>query len=615
MSKRKSEIWIYFAKMEKDLAKCNNCAAHLSCKGGNTTGLINHLKLHNLSINVNARKNCEVDNEASASKNFKSSASLISFFSNKESLNEILSKCAAKDGFSFNSIVNSEAINGYVRSRHYNMPKSCNTIREKILEFFEEKKIEIKNELLKLIDWKKKFSISVDEWTDVAMRRYLNVTLRSSHLQFVLGLITIKERCTADKIKELVENTLENFGVSLEKDVVASTNDGASAMTKYCSLITAEKQLCYNHAIHLSVVKVMYNSINNFENEKSDDENENSPEDEIDEQGESENVIFFVENSEKNGFISDIKPAIYEMRKLIKFFKNSSIRTEVLLKHVKQQEGHELKLILDVPTRWNSLAQSINRFLLLINCINKALDELGIQKFNYNFINVLKNISVTLEPIMLAVEQLSKVDANLLTAEGTILYVFQRLKTINTDISKKLLETLKIEIEKRRNKELVTLLYFLHHGSFPKQFENEFLCYSSKYATKNLAKQLFQRLFLDEEINNDKAEESEIEINDSLEENEHHNLQKSIETLTKLKNRKYTFNIDAEFKSIEGNNGKRSANMDNLYEALLSICPTSTSSERAFSIAGNTVNKIRSRLGTNTVNALVFLRYYFIKNN
>jgi len=102
-------------------------------------------------------------------------------------------------------------------------------------------------------------------------------------------------------------------------------------MTKYCSLITAEKQLCYNHAIHLSVVKVMYNSINNFEVEKSDDKNKNSPEDEIDEQGESENVIFFVENSEKNGFISDIKPVIYEMRKLIKFFKNSSIRTEVLL--------------------------------------------------------------------------------------------------------------------------------------------------------------------------------------------------------------------------------------------------------------------------------------------
>ena len=128
---------------KKDLAKCNNCAAHLSCKGGNTTGLINHLKLNNLSINAYARKNCEVDTEAPASNIFKSSASIISFFSKKESLNEILSKCVAKDGFSFNSI-NSETINGYVMRRHDNMPNSCNTISNKILEIFEEKRLKSK---------------------------------------------------------------------------------------------------------------------------------------------------------------------------------------------------------------------------------------------------------------------------------------------------------------------------------------------------------------------------------------------------------------------------------------------------------------------------------------
>lgn len=613
MNKRKSETWIHFSKIQKDLAQCNNCGAHLSCKGGNTTGLINHLKLHNVSININASKSCEVNDEATSSKQFKSSASLISNFLKKESLNEILSKCAAKDGFSFNSIVHSEAIKGYVASRHHNMPKSCNTVREKILEFFEEKKLETKSELQKLIQLKKKFSISIDEWTDVAMRRYLNVTLRSSHLQFVLGLITIKEKCTAEKIKELVKNTLDTFGVNLEKDIVASTNDGASAMIKYCSLITAETQLCYNHAIHLAVLKVMYKNIDNFDNEKSDDENDDLHEDEVYEQ-ENENLVFFVEKLESNVLISNIKLAIYEMRKVVKFFRNSSIRTKVLLKYVEEQEGHELKLLLDVPTRWNSLALSINRFLLLINCINNALDELGIQKFSEDLINILKNISVTLEPIMLAVEELSKDDANLLTAEGTILYVFQRLKTINTDISKKLLETLKSEIEKRRNKDLITLLYFLHHGSFPKQFENEFLSYSSKNVAKNLAKHLFQRLFL-EEISNHNAEESEIEIYDASEETEHHNLQKSIGILTTLKKLKCVFDINTEFKFIKGNNGKRSTNMDNLYEALLSVSPTSTSSERTFSAAGNTVNKIRSRLGTNTVNALVYLRYYFMKYN
>ena len=55
--------------------------------------------------------------------------------------------------------------------------------------------------------------------------------------------------------------------------------------------------------------------------------------------------------------------------------------------------------------------------------------------------------------------------------------------------------------------------------------------------------------------------------------------------------------------------------MNNLYKALLSISPTLTSSERVFSVVGNIVNKVWRNLVTNTVNALVFLKYYFNKNN
>lgn len=143
MSKRKSEAWNHFRKINLNEAKCNKCEAQLSCKGSNTTGLWNHLKLHNVH---NERSDCN-DSEASMSnqiKLIKPTSSITNFLKPRESLQEILAKCAAKDGFSFNAIVHSEAIKGFVTSRNYNMPRSCNTIRKNILEFYEEKKMKQK---------------------------------------------------------------------------------------------------------------------------------------------------------------------------------------------------------------------------------------------------------------------------------------------------------------------------------------------------------------------------------------------------------------------------------------------------------------------------------------
>jgi hypothetical protein len=116
---------------------------------------------------------------------------------------------------------------------------------------------------------------------------------------------------------------------------------------------------------------------------------------------------------------------------------------------------------------------------------------------------------------------------------------------------------------------------------------------------ENIAKQLFQRLFI-ERNNSDICEQelisdqSESEIDKNITEN----LQKSIQNLIQLKQIKCTkFSIDKDFRSLGGNCG-RSDNMDILYKALSTISPTSTSCERVFSVTGNTITKIRSRLNT-----------------
>ena len=57
-----------------------------------------------------------------------------------KTMEEILSRCVAEDGFSMNSRVKSQAINGYVTSKGFNIPKNSNTVTKIILKFYEIKK-------------------------------------------------------------------------------------------------------------------------------------------------------------------------------------------------------------------------------------------------------------------------------------------------------------------------------------------------------------------------------------------------------------------------------------------------------------------------------------------
>ena len=70
--------------------------------------------------------------------------------------------------------------------------------------------------------------------------------------------------------------------------------------------------------------------------------------------------------------------------------------------------------------------------------------------------------------------------------------------------------------------------------------------------------------------------------------------------------------LKSEF-TLYKNTGQRTENLQKLYNALLSIKPTSTDVERAFSICTNFCTKIRSRLSDDALKALVILKFYYKK--
>ena len=69
-------------------------------------------------------------------------------------------------------------------------------------------------------------------------------------------------------------------------------------------------------------------------------------------------------------------------------------------------------------------------------------------------------------------------------------------------------------------------------------------------------------------------------------------------------------NLDKEFRLFQAT-GKRTDGLEKLYKALLTIKPTSTASERVFSVSGVFKNKLRNKLSCEVLDALVFLKYYF----
>ena len=102
-----------------------------------------------------------------------------------------------------------------------------------------------------------RFSIFLDEYTSCGNRRFMNINLHTKEEFWNLGMQRIVGSLPAEGVVELIRQKLAEFGIELDKHIIATVNDGASVMVKYGKLIEPE-QLCYAHGIHLAVCDFLY---------------------------------------------------------------------------------------------------------------------------------------------------------------------------------------------------------------------------------------------------------------------------------------------------------------------------------------------------------------------
>ncbi|UYV70874.1 hypothetical protein LAZ67_8000935 [Cordylochernes scorpioides] len=97
------------------------------------------------------------------------------------------------------------------------------------------------------------FSLTLDEWTSIRSKRYLNINIHSRTKVWNLGLTRISGVYTSEQCKYVICAKLLEFGIDFETDIVCVTTDGCAMMVKLVQIIGPLQQLCYAHGLHLAV--------------------------------------------------------------------------------------------------------------------------------------------------------------------------------------------------------------------------------------------------------------------------------------------------------------------------------------------------------------------------
>ncbi|CAF4348505.1 unnamed protein product, partial [Didymodactylos carnosus] len=360
---------------------------------------------------------------------------------------------------------------------------------------------------------------------------------------------------------EMVRNHLSTFGINTEQDLVGSTQDGAAVNKKFMGMLNIIGQFCLNHGIHLAVCDVSYEKVNTSENltidvgcddEKDDDEFDDGCDLEIARE----------EISDEINYYTVLKAA----RDVIKYIKNSTVRNQIFQSKVNTQFRHDVELHLDVQHRWNLIPIMLGSLLKTKLCLFETFTELNaLDLINKLDFKVVEELQEAMAPIKLAVENLSKENSNLLTADFILEFIFGKLENLKSTISLELHECLKKRIEERMNSDVMSLLKCLND---PSNVPSKNII--------NLAGKLSQRLFGSkngsEEV--DQPEQQESQDNIPLQDELNLFLQRELSSSFATTTDEFKW-LKQEFLLFK-NTGKRTENLQKLFDALLCIKPTST---------------------------------------
>ena len=135
----------------------------------------------------------------------------------------------------------------------HTLPKSVNEIRDQVIKYGSHVFEKIKRDLVLKKAKGENFSLTLDEWTSLRNKRYLNINIHGIGYFWNLGLVRIHGSFSAEICYDIISPKLCEFGIDLKTDIVAITTDGCSMMKKLGRLVPSLQQLCYSHGLKLVI--------------------------------------------------------------------------------------------------------------------------------------------------------------------------------------------------------------------------------------------------------------------------------------------------------------------------------------------------------------------------
>lgn len=634
----KSSVWNHFLRTSDGVhAQCKKCKKIMKCQNS-TTCLHSHLKLHPIEANVersatatSSKTQPNLLEELDENEPRKKKGKLMDIYLKKsedDNMENIITKMTACDGLPFSIFSTSGSMRKlFSKSGYDQLPKSPNTLKKIVIEKNEQLKRDLNKEMENLKATGQKFSVSLDEWTSARNRRYMNVNVHCPKFQGKsfrnLGLARITGRGTADRCANILRDKLASYDLSLKDDIACIVTDGASVMCNMGRQVPSYHQLCLAHGIQCAVLDVIYKKAHN-----DHEEEETGEDDESDDDGEEEGGFVIEQHRNRNLHYRDVnlKNTIDKVRKIVRMFRKSPTKGEFLNNYLPQNQK-KMGLILDCKTRWSSLADMITRFLELKDAIMKALIDLKEEvAFSLTELDLLKELSASLNIIKATVEALCEENANLLTAETALQFMVTNLQAITSFTSDRLLEALKNRITERRLLDLVCTLKYLHNPSKYYSEQPSLIFPSPRNDTiVSVITRINEEYFCTrQEIDDDEddialvhvqqqqrieATQSEMSFKEQLQKKITDTISATPSTSTaNLSDREELETSIRMQMALFDRGGPRQVSLSQAYEFLLCIPPTSVECERVFSSSKYICNHLRCSLSDDSIDALSFLR-------
>lgn len=645
---KRSNAWVNFDKVNTNKAVCKLCKAEISIKGGCTKGMLTHVKSKHAKDeskeNSATQKSGANDNECDTVR--KTSACNLSdnqrpfkkskithFFGvfDDNSAEAIVSRMVAKDGIPFRLFCESDDLRCAMLSRGVSLPKSADTVKQMVMKYGNSIEEKICNDLQNRKSKGESFSCTLDEWTSVKFRRYVNINIHTfDSIVYNLGLVRVSGSLSAESCVSLVVNRLEKFQLDVAKDIVSVTTDGAACMVKFGRIMKCEHQECLAHGIHLAVMDTFYTFKSHVQPCKGDEINANEPSDS--ESSCDEGYLQIENDFECDGKVDrpiilkrDLSDLVSEVRKVIKIISRSTIFKDKLESYIKDSDvSRKVGLVLDTRTRWNSLLAMIERFLLLITEVRKVMIDAGKDiNLSTDDICTLGYVRDALKPLELVVSTLCRKDCDLIMASCAITFAYDELQEMHSNnFAKDLLYNLKQRMTHRLRTDLIISLRYLNSAVIGSDIE-----YSvAKYTIITIAQKLqldskYPHISKSDQSNGSSFTESESSTSVRFEGNDRASDLSSM--MQRLQNKLHSGLQIPKKDNITFDNvimkeldyfkitQKRGDILENVFKALKCVQATSVEAERAFSAAAQFVTKVRSRLNDDTISKLCVLRNYF----